>query len=394
MANITSARGTINLSHTWTKEDVELLLPVLDAWSFEGEYGIQWYSDFEEKKKGWMASFEGCGANGFSYTLINDFGDWTWDAIENAGQQGNHKLTREQYEALLIRMAEKGLCIQFKFENETDDFAYSDEASLYSWMLMKWFSPATVEIPEGVKNITSRTFGGMAQEYSQRRPKEIILSDTVEKIGGKVFENWKHLSKLVIPKNVKEIGKAAFAGCGIRKWNIDPENLYFKAEGPYLLSSDGMRLLAVASGCPKAAVVPEGVRTIEACAFKGRKITSIVLPDSLRTIEKEAFSESDLVSVSLPEGVKTIKESAFWWCGKLTSVSFPQTLKKVGDYGFSGCDRLKSITVLGKDTEIAPDMFRRYKNPAEVVVRGMPGSGAEKFARENQFTFQPIVEEP
>ena len=40
MANITSARGTINLSHTWTKEDVELLLPVLDAWSFEGEYGI------------------------------------------------------------------------------------------------------------------------------------------------------------------------------------------------------------------------------------------------------------------------------------------------------------------------------------------------------------------
>ena len=84
-----------------------------------------------------MASFEGCGANGFSYTLINDFGDWTWDAIENAGQQGNHKLTREQYEALLIRVAEKGLCIQFKFENETDDFAYSDEASLYSWMLMK-----------------------------------------------------------------------------------------------------------------------------------------------------------------------------------------------------------------------------------------------------------------
>ena len=291
-------------------------------------------------------------------------------------------------------MAEKGLCIQFKFENETDDFVYSDEASLYSWMLMKWSSPATVEIPEGVKSITSRTFGGMTQEYSQRRPKEIILSDTVEKIGGKVFENWKHLSKLVIPKNVKEIGKAAFAGCGIRKWNIDPENLYFKAEGPYLLSSDGMRLLAVASGCPKAAVVPEGVRTIEACAFKGRKITSIALPDSLRTIEKEAFRESDLVSVSLPEGVKTIKESAFSWCGKLTSVSFPQTLKKVGDSGFSSCYRLKSMTFLGKDTEIAPDMFRRYKNPAEVVVRGMPGSGAEKFARENQFTFQPIVEEP
>ena len=104
-------------------------------------------------------------------------------------------------------MAEKGLCIQFKFENETDDFVYSDEASLYSWMLMKWSSPATVEITEGVKSITSRTFGGMTQEYPQRRPKEIILPDTVEKIGGKVFENWNHLSKLVIPKNVKENGQ-------------------------------------------------------------------------------------------------------------------------------------------------------------------------------------------
>ena len=74
-------------------------------------------------------------------------------------------------------MAEKGLCIQFKFENEMDDFVYSDEASLYSWMLMKWSSPATVEIPEGVKSITSRTFGGMTQEYSQRRPLPAAASE-------------------------------------------------------------------------------------------------------------------------------------------------------------------------------------------------------------------------
>ena len=43
MANISSANGTLTLKGDWTEAAVEALKPVLDAWKFYGEYGMQVY---------------------------------------------------------------------------------------------------------------------------------------------------------------------------------------------------------------------------------------------------------------------------------------------------------------------------------------------------------------
>ena len=43
MANISSANGTLTLEGDWTEAAVEALRPVLDAWKFYGEYGMQVY---------------------------------------------------------------------------------------------------------------------------------------------------------------------------------------------------------------------------------------------------------------------------------------------------------------------------------------------------------------
>ncbi|HOG52028.1 MAG TPA: leucine-rich repeat domain-containing protein, partial [Lentisphaeria bacterium] len=74
-------------------------------------------------------------------------------------------------------------------------------------------------------------------------------------------------------------------------------------------------------GRPKAVVLPEGLRRIEANAFSYSSLVSVTLPSTLQYIGERAFYGSDLEQVVLPSGLTEIGESAFRWCD-LTSIVF------------------------------------------------------------------------
>ena len=54
-----------------------------------------------------------------------------------------------------------------------------------------------------------------------------------------------------------------------------------------------------------------------------------------------AFLHCDSIKcVFIPEGVESIEDCAFAFCGNLTSVRFPATLKSIGKQAFLSCRRL------------------------------------------------------
>ena len=113
MANITNADGTLTLKGDWQQGDIDLFLPVLKSWSFDGQYGIQQCDTPScERRK---VSFSGCGRWDFGGTL-ESFHEWTLDWIQNHGP-----LTQDQYDTFLQDMAEKDLRIEVEFEEDGNE---------------------------------------------------------------------------------------------------------------------------------------------------------------------------------------------------------------------------------------------------------------------------------
>ena len=123
MANISSADGKITLRGDWTQEALDALDPVMDAWGFYGEYGIQSYDGFDLDHL--SCSFYGCGRWSFSGTL-DSFDDWTRDLIEKKPKRQDgtllHDITQEQYDNLIKIMHENDLTIEFNFEDIEEGF--------------------------------------------------------------------------------------------------------------------------------------------------------------------------------------------------------------------------------------------------------------------------------
>ncbi len=124
---------------------------------------------------------------------------------------------------------------------------------------------------------------------------------------------YKYVSKVVIPKNVTEIGGSAFSECCLT-------SVEFPADS---------KLKKICNG-------PSEDEEYEWGAFSNNNLKSINLPKSIEKIGVCAFSENDsLGSVNLSQcaNLKNIEESAFMECN-LKSVSFPQSLAKLGSGAF------------------------------------------------------------
>ena len=132
---------------------------------------------------------------------------------------------------------------------------------------------------------------------------EFVVPDTVEYISPGSFSYRKNISKIVIGKNVTEIGENAFYYCsGITE---------------FIFEDGGTADLVIGNGA------------LRNCS----KITSIVLPNRTKTIDTYAFGScSSLANIVLPEGLTEIGDSCFVYCSKLITLNIPSTLVKLGTY--------------------------------------------------------------
>lgn len=161
--------------------------------------------------------------------------------------------------------------------------------------------------------------------FGKNSLEKITISDGVNSINDKCFENFISLKSITFENGVESIGKSAFEAC-------------------YGLNS---------------IVIPNSVKTIGESAFmKCTKLTSVTIGDNVESIEKRVFSGCcGLTSISIPNSVKTIKDEAFKDCGSLKTVNIGESVTSIGEDAFYNCSKLSSITIPNNVISIGRNAF-------------------------------------
>ena len=168
-----------------------------------------------------------------------------------------------------------------------------------------------------------------------------------EELPGYVFHNNQTLTSVVLPKNLKRLGAAAFQSSKVADVTL-----------------------------------PDGLSSIEESTFAGcKELTSIIIPGSVTAVKDGAFRECDkLISVTMLDGVTTIGSNAFITCVALETVSIPASVTSIGGYAFGWTMALKSIDIPGGVTKIEQSTFQNCSSLATVnIANGVTTIGISSF---------------
>ena len=270
-----------------------------------------------------------------------------------------------------------------------------------------------VVLPDTVTYIGEDAF---TQEYDQWTTEfssleEVILPSNLKTIGRRAFANLLLLKKIDIPASVTSIGEGAFEHCTALKdvtLRCDPLVMAASAFGskngdrsPFAgvlqdkydewIWAEGVSDFLVWNGWlyaykggSKTPVLPSGIVGVAASAFENVGLTGVTLPAGLKVIGMSAFaSNADLTSVDIPAGVERLDYGVFSDCTSLASVTLRQGLKSIGENAFDDCTALKSITIPDGVEVVDEGAFSGCENLAEI---GFPASVVETYINTIQDT--------
>ena len=163
--------------------------------------------------------------------------------------------------------------------------------------------------------------------------KKVVIQDgsKLRSIENSGFWHCSKLKEINLPKNLKKIGKLAFADTGLESIEL-PDSI-----------------TDIESGCFSAAKLksvklPSNLKTLCNSVFSDCKnLTEVILPKNLKVISEGAFAYSGLSSIEFPSHLKVINASAFTNCESLRSVIFNKELETIGDKVFLGCSLLSEM---------------------------------------------------
>lgn len=203
------------------------------------------------------------------------------------------------------------------------------------------------------------------------------------------YQYREEIQEFHFPEGLTSIGDYAFVGCT----NLNFETMWTK---------DGF-------GMPIEHVTRIGDHAFEACTglnciSLGQELTSIgeaAFADctALSSVDfpcdvslgKDAYRGAGLEFLRFSNDFTTIGSEAFSQCGMLSGVVFPEAISTVAASAFTGCANLQEIWIMNRNCKLDANAIQGA--PANLTVCGFPGSTAEQYARENGYSFNPIVED-
>ena len=203
-------------------------------------------------------------------------------------------------------------------------------------------SLSSIVISDGITSIGDSAFSGC------RSLSNIVIPASVTSIGDRVFYNCKSLKSIVISDGITSIGDLAFADC----WSLS--NIVIPAS----VTSIGKRAFRYCRFL-SSIVIPASVTSIEQGSFSCcRSLSRIVIPASVTSIEQGAFSGcSSLSNIDIPNSVTSIEKEAFYYCGSLSSIVIPASVTSIGNRAFANCGSLSSIDIPDSVTSIGSEAF-------------------------------------
>lgn len=174
----------------------------------------------------------------------------------------------------------------------------------------------------------------------------------VKYMGGREFYNCTSLRGIHLCNGLKEIGCEIFKNC------VSLEDIF----------------------------IPDTVEVIGSGAFEGCvRLKTIHLPKHLAEIPERMFAKCEkLQKVFLSDDVEKIGIEAFMGCTAMKRPWLPKKLLSIGERAFYGCTSIQQIYLPENLSEIGADAFANCDN---LVIHGKQGTLAERYAKENRFTF-------
>ena len=180
---------------------------------------------------------------------------------------------------------------------------------------------------------------------------EVVIPNTVSKIGNYTFSGCSSLTSVTIPESVTTIGEDAFFGCSSLTSVAIPESVITIGEWAFI-SCDGLTSAEFASiealcGIDFANTGSNPLFMAHHLYIAGKEVTEVVIPNTVSKIGDYTFNGcSSLTSVSIPEKVTSIGRSAFNGCSSLASVTIPEKVTSIGSEAFRGCSSLASVKLM------------------------------------------------
>ena len=220
--------------------------------------------------------------------------------------------------------------------------------------------------------------------------KKLDIGSGVKNIGAAAFARTKLVS-ITIPDNVTEINTGAFWRCG---------SLTYVKLGSNLKTIGEMAFRETAL---TSVTIPNNVETVSREAFEDCSLlSSVQLGTKVKTIGDFAFVRTALTSVIIPDSVQTIGYRAFYNCRSqggneplsLVYLELGSGLKSIGSEAFCNA-ALTEVTIPASVTYIGEKAFGytynetsgTYTKISGFTIKGMKGSAAETYAKDNGFTF-------
>lgn len=222
-------------------------------------------------------------------------------------------------------------------------YLYEDHA-----VIVKYLGNASrVEIPSELdgKPVTQigggyRVYMGVYAPFEENTIlEEVIIPDSVKKIGQYAFWRCESLQSVQLPDNLEEVSGTAFYDT---PW-------YESLEDEFVIVGDG--ILIKYNGTGGQVRIPDGVKRIEG-AFNGcEELTGVQFPDSLEAIGECAFSFAGFTELEIPDTVRYIGRDAFAACASLKKVIIGNGVTEIGLGAFEICNSLEEVT-LGEQIKI------------------------------------------
>ena len=282
-----------------------------------------------------------------------------------------------------------------------------------------------VTIPDSVTSIGENTF------YECTSLKDVTIPDSVTSIGDYVFEECTSLESVIIGNGVTSIGEEAFYECTSLK-DVTIGNSVASIGDYAFYYCESLRDVTI----------PNSVTGIGKKAFKYcTLLTNVTIPNSVTGIGWEAFYgtawydnkpngvvyagkvaykykgkcpatvniKADTVGIAegafsyclnpkkitIPNSVISIGENAFRFCANLQSITIGNGVTSIGFGAFSDCASLTCITIPRNVKNIDSYAFGYYYNYYtdyyekidNLIVAGYSGTGAQRYADNNDFKF-------
>ena len=238
----------------------------------------------------------------------------------------------------------------------------------------------SITIPNSVTDIGNKAF------FDCDGLSTVTIPNSVTDIGEKAFSDCYKLTTIKIGNGVKRIGKDAFNNCSnltyvyiydIVTWcHIDFEN---SSSNPlhttHRLYLNGKEI--------KSLIIPNNVKSIGKYAFSFcTNLTSVTIGNGVTNIGQHAFDACwDLSFVTISDAETTIENSAFAGCSKLSYLNLGNNLVSIGDYAFTNCSALTLLNIPNSTTSIGNQAFYYCKGLKSITLgSGITDIGSEAFA--------------